>query len=360
MRFLSVLVASLVSAGGALAAKKAAVDRFQDFRTKSQAQNPVKLDDNLYSRLTNSKRDYSAAVLLTAMDARYGCQLCREFQPEWELLARSWFKGDKKAESRLIYATLDFSDGRDTFMSLGLQTAPVLLFFPATTGPHAAPSGEPIRYDFNTGPQTAEQVHGWMSRHLPDRPHPQVRRPINWMRWVTSTIIVLGTSTAAVLAWPYVVPIITNRNVWAGLTMIAILVFISGHMFNHIRHVPYVSGDGRGGISYFASGFQNQFGLETQIVAAMCSYFLSAPPLDSGGPLAIFTRERADLVTAPDGVLSFAAISLAVKVPRIADVKLQQVAVVVWGGVLVVMYSFLLSVFRMKNQGYPFSLPPFM
>lgn len=330
MRFLSVLVASLLSAGGALAAKKAAVDRFQDFRTKSQSQNPVKLDDNLYSRLTNSKRDYSAAVLLTAMDARYGCQLCREFQPEWDLLARSWFKGDRKGESRLIFATLDFSDGRDTFMSLGLQTAPVLLFFPATTGPHAAASGEPIRYDFNNGPQIAEQVHGWMSRHLPDRPHPPVKRPINWMRWITSTIIVLGSSTAAVLAWPYVVPIITSRNVWAGLTMIAILVFTSGHMFNHIRHVPYVSGDGRGGISYFAGGFQNQFGLETQIVAAMY------------------------------GVLSFAAISLAVKVPRIADMKTQQVAVIAWSGVLIVMYSFLLSVFRMKNQGYPFSLPPFM
>lgn len=41
-------------------------------------------------------------------------------------------------------------------------------------------------------------------------------------------------------------------------------------MFNHIRKVPYVAGDGKGGISYFAGGFQNQFGLETQIVAAMC------------------------------------------------------------------------------------------
>lgn len=41
-------------------------------------------------------------------------------------------------------------------------------------------------------------------------------------------------------------------------------------MFNHIRKVPYVSGNGKGGISYFAGGFSSQFGLETQIVAAMC------------------------------------------------------------------------------------------
>jgi len=32
----------------------------------------------------------------------------------------------------------------------------------------------------------------------------------------------------------------------------------------------------------------------------------------------------------------------------------------IWSGVLFVMYSFLLSVFRIKNGGYPFSLPPFM
>jgi oligosaccharyltransferase complex subunit gamma len=47
-------------------------------------------------------------------------------------------------------------------------------------------------------------------------------------------------------------------------------------------------------------------------------------------------------------------------VPRIADSRAQKVAVFAWGGVLFLMYSFLLSVFRIKNGGYPFSLPPFM
>jgi hypothetical protein len=65
-------------------------------------------------------------------------------------------------------------------------------------------------------------------------------------------------------------PVIQNRNLWAGGSLIAVLLFTSGHMFNHIRQVPYVSGDGKGGIIYFAGGFQNQLGLETQIVAAVC------------------------------------------------------------------------------------------
>jgi oligosaccharyltransferase complex subunit gamma len=84
------------------------------------------------------------------------------------------------------------------------------------------------------------------------------------------TTIVLGSFTLLSIMWPYLVPILQNRNLWAAISLILILLFTSGHMFNHIRKVPYVAGDGRGGISYFAGGFSNQFGMETQIVAAMC------------------------------------------------------------------------------------------
>ena len=124
-------------------------------------------------------------------------------------------------------------------------------------------------------------------------------------------------------------------------------------MFNHIRKVPYVAGDGRGGISYFAASFQSQYGLETQVVAALCK---PANTL-SGSPIRAITDINVFLL---DGLLAFCAISLAVKVPRISDTRSQQVAALAWGGVLFVMYSFLLSIFRIKNGGYPFSLPPFM
>lgn len=59
-------------------------------------------------------------------------------------------------------------------------------------------------------------------------------------------------------------------------------------------------------------------------------------------------------------MLAFCAISLALKVPRIVDVRGQQVAVFGFAGFIFLMYSFLLSLFRVKNAGYPFSLPPFM
>jgi len=288
MRWLSFLLLSTLPYLG-LAAKKTSEERFQEFHAKALSSTPVKLSDTTYKRVTSTPRDYTVAVLLTALENRFGCQLCREFQPEWELLAKSWAKGDKKGDSRLIFGTLDFSDGRDTFVSLGLQTAPVLFLFPPTTGPHAVAAQDPLRYDFASGPQTAEQVHSWIARHTPDRPHPPVSRPVNWMKWIISVTLTLGGGTAAVLAWPYMQPVLTSRRVWSAGSLIAILLFISGTMFNHIRKVPYVAGDGKGGISYIAGGFQNQFGLETQLVAAMY------------------------------GALAFVTIGLVSKAPAIAD-----------------------------------------
>jgi oligosaccharyltransferase complex subunit gamma len=116
MHFLNAFLISIISVT-ALAAQKP-VDRFQDYHAKSLSGTPLKLSDTSYHRLTKEPRDYSVAVLLTALESRFGCHLCREFQPEWELLAKSWTKGDKTGISRLIYGTLDFVDGKETFQSV--------------------------------------------------------------------------------------------------------------------------------------------------------------------------------------------------------------------------------------------------
>lgn len=113
---------------------------------------------------------------------------------------------------------------------------------------------------------------GWISRHLPEGPKPAIIRPPNYFRIITVTTSLLGIVSFFSVAYPYILPVIQNRNLWAGISLITILLFTSGHMFNHIRKVPYVAGDGKGGISYFAGGFQTQFGMETQIVAGMCRY----------------------------------------------------------------------------------------
>ncbi|MCJ1310837.1 oligosaccharyl transferase subunit ost3/OST6 [Agyrium rufum] len=331
MKFLQLLACSLLPISGLAAkASKDASQRFGTYLKKSQSAIPMKLDDKSMADLTSTPRDYSTIVLLTALEARFGCQICKEFQPEWDVLAKSWLRGDRKGESRLLFGTLDFVDGKNTFQKFMLQTAPVLFFFPPTSGPNAKNDGQPVRYDFTTGSSSAEMVRDWVARQLQEGAKaPEIYRPFNWMKLIITVTIVLGLLTVAFVASPYVLPVIQNRNLWAAISLIIILLFTSGHMFNHIRGVPYISGNGKGGITYFAGGFQNQFGMETQIIAAMY------------------------------GILSFATIALALKVPRMSDPKSQQFAVIAWALIMFVMYSFLLSVFKIKNGSYPFSLPPF-
>ncbi|RVX73469.1 hypothetical protein B0A52_03111 [Exophiala mesophila] len=324
-RYLALTVLSLT----AVSAKKApAATKFNTYLAQQAVAAPIELDETAYAELTTAPRDYSLAVLLTARAPKYSCGICREFDTEWKILGSSWHRQDKTGQHRVLFGTLDFDQGVNVFKQLQLQTAPVLLYFPPTVGPNAKSDPVPARFDF-LGRQTAEGIHGWITRHLPAGDYPNVSRPINYGRIGATITVVIGVFTFLTVAYPYILPIIQNRNLWSGISLILILLFTSGHMFNHIRKTPYVAGNGRGGISYFAGGFQNQFGMETQIVAAMYA------------------------------LLAFGVINLALRVPRIKDSRTQQVAVIIWATVLFGMYSFLMRVFRIKNGGYPFWLPPF-
>ena len=116
MKFWTALVALVLPL--AVTGAKSTPDKFKTFHTRLQSAAPLDLVDQSYDQLTGSPRDYTAAVLLTALEARYGCQICRDFQPEWDLIAKSWTKGDKNGDSRMLFGTLDFSKGKNTFQKV--------------------------------------------------------------------------------------------------------------------------------------------------------------------------------------------------------------------------------------------------
>jgi oligosaccharyltransferase complex subunit gamma len=115
MRRLPPWAGVVLAAAASLVLAKPRVDKFSEFHALAQSSSPLKLDDGFFNDIATPPRNYSAAILLTALQPQYNCQLCREVRPEWELLARSWAKGDKKGAARMLFGTLDFANGKETF-----------------------------------------------------------------------------------------------------------------------------------------------------------------------------------------------------------------------------------------------------
>ena len=78
---------------------------------------PIELTDKTFEDITSGPRNYTAVVLLTALDSRFGCQMCKEFQPEFDLVAKSWLKQHPDSNG-LFFASLDFAEGRATFQKV--------------------------------------------------------------------------------------------------------------------------------------------------------------------------------------------------------------------------------------------------
>ncbi len=123
-----------------LGAKRTPSNTFEAYHARSQSTAPLRLDDASYEELTTIPRNHSVVVLLTALEARFGCQLCRDFQPEWDLLGKSWAKGDKHGDSRILLGTLDFADGKGAFQKvlhhlfpIGVASSIITRYFQLTT-----------------------------------------------------------------------------------------------------------------------------------------------------------------------------------------------------------------------------------
>ncbi|KAK6345291.1 oligosaccharyl transferase subunit ost3/OST6 [Orbilia javanica] len=304
-----------------------ASDKYQTFAGLASSSKGTKgvvlLNDQLFGDITSPHRNFTSVVLFTALDARFGCALCRDFQPEFDLLGNSWHKEHPQSDG-LFFGVLDFTVGKQTFQRLGMSTAPILMLFPSS-GPGSQQN--PIKFEFNPSDVTpAEAVARWITGS--SKYTVIIHRPFNYVKLFTFVGGIIGTATLSKLAYPYLAPALYSRNLWAAVSLVAVLLFTSGHMFNHIRKVPYVVQGRGGGVSYIASGFSNQLGLETQIIAVVYA------------------------------VLAFSAIALCLKMPRMESSGKQKIAVMAWNLVLLVLFSFLMSIFKMKNGAYPFFLPP--
>ncbi|KAK7693383.1 hypothetical protein QCA50_002951 [Cerrena zonata] len=277
----------------------------------------IPLDERVYNLLTSPKRTWSSSVQFTALDPKRRCSPCKEFNPSFNQVAKAWQKVPAEQRDTHFFASLDFDNGMAVFQKLGMQSAPIVHVYPAAEGPRKSPSGKtsPFTYDFSYGFEAGPLAES-LSQHTPV-PIPY-KAPIDWGRW--ATVAAFGVIFAVTLR--FIAPILQSRWTWAAGTVLTILIMTAGHMFTRIRGAPNSGPNGQ----WIAPGYQNQFGQETQVVAM--TY----------------------------GLLGSAILMLTVVTPYTSSPRRQRAQVYLWSFVIFIMYSVLVSLFRVKNRGYPFKL----
>lgn len=282
-------------------------------RIQSSSQGYIDIDANEFAAITALPREYAVTALLTTTSGNIKCPPCQAFQPEFEKLTQQWNR-NRAVKSKNVFVKVEFNRAQSVFAQFQLQHAPVLYTFPATS----RTGNDHISFDFNERGFAAPEVADHLNKLLNTKF--SYKQPLNRKLIVGSVTGVITVVGAIFFIGPYIPALFTSsKPIWMLLSLGSMILFTSGHMWNSIRSAPYIAMGQGGSPEYFAGGFQNQYGVETQIVAAIYS------------------------------LLAFSFIALTVLVPAQRDPTRQRAGVYVWSAIFLATFSLLFYVFRKKK-----------
>lgn len=288
----------------------------------------IEVDEYNFEMFLEGRRDYHLVMYMASDSPQFNCVLCREFQPVFETVADSWLRaypsGVSEDDADMYFLSAEFMTSKLLFQKLQLDSIPKVFHFPPT-GPNEAKDAylyNSDQFQFYAGDHTV-LFKLWVSS-------------INGKQFdiyekvIYSKLFLNAALTFAVVMLlrkfsHYVVALLKSTFVWGSLSLVIILIFIAGYMFNQIRATPFVRENGDN-VEYFAPSAQMQYGLETQVVSSLY------------------------------GLLGIAFVFLVNKVSKIKHPKVQFFATVVVSALLYVLYSVYVFIFSHKYRGYPFTL----
>uniref|UniRef100_A0A8D0QHZ7 Dolichyl-diphosphooligosaccharide--protein glycosyltransferase subunit MAGT1 n=1 Tax=Sus scrofa TaxID=9823 RepID=A0A8D0QHZ7_PIG len=295
----------------------------------------IRMNGDKFRRLVKAPpRNYSVIVMFTALQLHRQCVVCKQADEEFQILANSW-RYSSAFTNRIFFAMVDFDEGSDVFQMLNMNSAPTFINFPA--------KGKPKRgdtYELQVRGFSAEQIARWIA----DRTDVNIRviRPPNY-----AGPLMLGLLLAVIGGLVYLrrsnMEFLFNKTGWAFAALCFVLAMTSGQMWNHIRGPPYAhknphtghvsnscTDECHGSSAYIQQNYihgssQAQFVAETHIVL-----------LFNGG------------VTLGMVLLCEAATSD-------MDIGKRKIMCMAGIGLVVLFFSWMLSIFRSKYHGYPYS-----
>lgn len=315
-------------------------DRLQQLSDLSLSRSTIRLSPDRFRSFIGYKgvgqpvRNYSMLVLFTAVSAQRGCTVCRLAADEFSIVANSWRYSAEFTPGKLFFGVVDFdvSNGGEIFGSLGLNSAPLLVFYgerERQVKVFSLKSGQQM--DIQRMGFSAESIGRWVGDKDRINANFRITRPSSYTNVVLVGIL---ASLVAAILWNRRnnLGFLANKSAWGVLSLAIVLVMTSGQMWNHIRGAPFVQRNSDGSVSFIHGSSSSQFVVETHIIFALNLVIsvgficlIESMKLKRGGGSKLLGRKTA-----------------------------QSVAVV--GLLLVaVFFSWMMSIFRAKSPGYPYS-----
>lgn len=292
-------------------------ERVEELMEMSTKRSIIRLTGDKFRQFIKATpRNYSFIVMLTALSPHRQCVVCRHAYEEFLMVANSW-RYSQLNNNKLFFGMVDFDTGPDVFSSLGMNSAPVFMHFPEKGKPKKGDQMDIQRIGFQ-----AETIARWIA----ERTDIQIRvfRPPNYSG--TIALVILFALIGVLL---YMrrnnLDFLYNKTSWGLASLCIVFAMTSGQMWNHIRGPPFMHRSNRGNMGYIHGSSGGQFILETYIVIALNAAIVIGM---------ILLHEAASCR---------------------GDSKKRKIMAVIGLIVVAVFFSLLLSVFRMKAQGYPYS-----
>jgi len=285
---------------------------------ESSAKRPVlRLNGNKFREyVRNAPRNYSMIVMFTALSAQRQCAICKQASDEYHLVANS-YRYSSHYSSKMFFAMVDFDEGPDVFQIMKLNSAPVFMHFPAKGKPKKMDTMDIQRVGFG-----ADAIAKWINERT--EVNIRVFRPPNYTG--TIAMFILFAVTAVLL---YMrrnnLDFLYNKTAWGLIALCFVFAMISGQMWNHIRGPPLVHKTQGGQVAYIHGSSQGQFVLETYFV--MILY----------------------------GLIVLGMVLLTEAAESKGDVGKRRLFAIVGLALFAFFFSLILSIFRSKAGGYPYS-----
>lgn len=289
--------------------------------------------DPVLDGIFDGPRDFHVVALLTGEGPNIGCSFCDVLGPNFRTVAYSYGQqalgeGKEAADRDVYFVVADFVDNMQSFRKLGLQQVPNIAVWEPTQSRSDAKLGIQGKHLFMSFKSSGDQVEALkvMLQNLGF--DVVVQKPFPWEKFLKFVGTVLALASGAFLLREKVLKVWQAKQIWLALSLVAVVMFIGGHMFNVTRGTPFMGFDGKAA-QLIDPNFGSQFAAETQIVAVLYA------------------------------VLAFTTIGLLKFVPKLEDPKAQTAAAVFGASTVLVVYSVLLDLFNAKmGGGYFFTLLP--